>query len=516
MSGDSVPELRVIFGKRRDRGIIAGRTVGQAAFIALAIGLLIIFVRSFRSGPHPLWWWLVAAVFTAPIGFIRFGGRAISEVAPAAIANAVVGLTGQREYRNGVHRRLASDTANTPRTEPRLPGPLAKVEILGFTVGDSDVDGGEVGVAFDRADGSVVVVMEVTGQTYPLLDTVLANSYAVGFQRLLDALSARQNPIVAIQCLERIIPDLGEEAAREWNRRGGRGSEFSQNANESLLASEAGRGIVHESYIAIRINPGKARRLVRESGRGDLGKASVAFRFGAGVRSDLEAAGVKVVGWLPPRGLSAVLRSAFDPSADAMVARRGGGAGDSAGGDGGLPSGVSPATAGPMTGRPARTYYDHNNQVSRTWWIEEFPRAASGVIVGFMQPLLLNVPCRHTVSILLEPLDSRAAARRIEEAVSTQDAAKKINQRIGRRSTRAAEREVHDTDRNEAALVEGFANFHVKVVVTVTAGSVPELEDASAQIEAALNGSNMEGSVWTVETDQAFYIGALPLARGIS
>ncbi len=510
---DAVDELRVVFGKRRDRGIIAGRTVGQAVFIGGAVYLLIFFVRSLRSGPHPNWWFLAAAVLTAPIGFIRIGGRAISDVAPAAIANVVVGLTGQRQYRNGVHRRLPTDTADTPRTEPRLPGPLSKVEFLGFPVSD---DGSEVGAAFDRSDGSVVVVMEVTGQTYPLLDTALANAYDVGFQRLLDALAARQNPIVAIQCLERVIPDLGEEAAREWNRRGGHGSSFSQYTNESLLASEAGRGIVHESYVAIRINPGKARRLVRESGGGDLGKASVAFRYGGAVQADLEAAGVDVVGWLPPRGMAEVVRDAFDPSSAAMVARRGGGQGDSAGGDYGLPSGVSPSTAGPMTGRPARTYYAHNDHVSRTWWVEEFPRASTGVIVGFMQPLLLNVPCRHTVSILLEPLDSRTAARRIDEALSTQDSKDKVNQKIGRRRTRADARERHDTDRNEAALVEGYANFHVKVVVTLTARTVAELEDGSAQIEAALNASNMEGAVWSVETDQAFYIGALPLARGIS
>jgi len=130
--------------------------------------------------------------------------------------------------------------------------------------------------------------------------------------------------------------------------------------------------------------------------------------------------------------------------------------------------------------------------------------------------LLLNVPCRHTVSILLEPLDSRTAARRIDEALSTQDGKDKVNQKIGRRRTRADARERHDTDRNEAALVEGYANFHVKVVVTLTARTVAELEDGSAQIEAALNASNMEGAVWSVETDQAFYIGALPLARGIS
>jgi hypothetical protein len=65
-------------------------------------------------------------------------------------------------------------------------------------------------------------------------------------------------------------------------------------------------------------------------------------------------------------------------------------------------------------------------------------------------------------------------------------------------------------------LVEGYANYRPAVVVTATAGTVRELETISADIEAALNGCSMEGQVWHVETDQAFYMGALPLARGLA
>ena len=65
-----------------------------------------------------------------------------------------------------------------------------------------------------------------------------------------------------------------------------------------------------------------------------------------------------------------------------MVSRRGGGSGDTAGGDAGLPSGVSPAAAEAMNQRPARSYLAHNDRVSRTWWVEEFPRSRHGVPAG--------------------------------------------------------------------------------------------------------------------------------------
>jgi hypothetical protein len=199
-----------------------------------------------------------------------------------------------------------------------------------------------------------------------------------------------------------------------------------------------------------------------------------------------------------------------------MVSRRGGGAGDTVGGDTGLPSGVSPAAAEPMNQRPARSYLAHNDQVSRTWWVEEFPRSRHGVPAGFLQPLLLEVPHRHTVSILLQPLNYRAAQRRITEAASTQEAQRDLDRKMKRRRSRQAEREETDLDRNEMDLVEGYANYRPAVVVTATAGTVRELETISADIEAALNGCSMEGQVWHVETDQAFYMGALPLARGLA
>jgi len=508
-----VSEIRVVFGKRRDPGIILGRTIPQAFFLVVALAFGVFFFRSVSAGDGPRWALLVAGLLIAPVGFIRINGRGIADVGPALVADWALRVAGQREYRGGPHRRTALDSATTPRTQPRLPGSLSALEILGFEVGENR---GEIGVIFDRADGTVTVVLQVVGETFPLLDTAQANAHVLGFQRLQDGLAQRATPVVGIQCMERVIPDLGEEVQREWHRRGRMGSAFSRAANERVLASEAGRGIVHESLIGIRIDPAKARAQVREYGGGDEGRAALAFRYGSRLERDLTGAGIEVIGWLPPRGIAARIRSAFDPSSDAMVSRRGGGAGDTVGGDAGLPSGVSPAAAEPMNQRPARSYLAHNDQVSRTWWVEEFPRSRHGVPAGFLQPLLLEVPHRYTVSILLQPLNYRAAQRRITEAASTQEAQRDLDRKMKRRRSRQAEREETDLDRNEMDLVEGYANYRPAVVVTATAGTVRELETISADIEAALNGCSMEGQVWHVETDQAFYMGALPLARGLA
>lgn len=503
-------EIRVMFSKRKDPGLVAGRTIPQLIFVLIALVLLVLFVRSIPTGAH--WWQLVAALVVAPIGFIRLFGRGLADIGPSLAMDTLFRLARQREYRGGPHRRTAADTALTPKRQPRLPGTLEAVEFQGFDVGSQ----GTVGVVFDRVDGSVTVVLEVVGSTFPLLDSTQADAYVVGFQRLLDGLAHGESPIVGIQTLSRVAPDLGEEAAREWRRRGGMGSRFGRQINEELLRSEAGRGIVHQDYVAIRVDPARARGQVKEYGGGDVGRAALAFRYGARIERDLQAAGVKVVGWLPPRGIAAVIRSAFDPASEAMVARRGGGVGDSGGGDGGLASGVSPVAIEPAAFIPTRRTLIHNDHFSRSWWVAEFPRSRHGVPAGFLQPLLLEVPWRHTVSLLLEPLDRRAADRRITQQASTQQAKREINHKLRRRRTRSDEREEADLDRNEVDLVEGFANFRMSLVVTVTAPSIKELEMVAADLEAAMNGCSMEAQPWYIETDQMFVTGALPLARGIS
>lgn len=498
-----------MFSKRKDPGLVAGRTIPQLAFLLVAVVLLVLFVRSIPTGIR--WWPLVAAAVVAPIGFIRIFGRGLADIGPSLVMDSLFRAARQREYRGGPHRRTRADTALTPKTQPRLPGTLGAVEFHGFDAGS-----GTVGVVFDRIDGTVTVVLEVVGSTFPLLDSSQADAYVLGFQRLLDGLAHGESPIVGIQTLSRVAPDLGEEAAREWRRRGGMGSRFARQINEELLRSEVGRGIVHQDYVAIRVDPARARGQVKEYGGGDTGKAALAFRYGARIERDLEAAGVKVIGWLPPRGIAAVIRSAFDPSSEPMVARRGGGLGDSGGGDEGLPSGVSPVAIEPAALIPTRKTLIHNDQFSRSWWVEQFPRSRQGVPAGFLQPLLLEVPWRHTVSLLLEPLDRRAADRRITQQASTQQAKREINRKLRRRRTRSDEREEADLDRNEVDLVEGFANFRLSLVVTVTAPSIKELEMVAADLEAAMNGCSMEAVGWYIETDQMFFTGALPLARGIS
>jgi hypothetical protein len=333
---------------------------------------------------------------------------------------------------------------------------------------------------------------------------------------LLDALARGNAPVASLQILHRVIPDQGDEVWREARRRGGVGGRFARQAYQALLQAHADGGLRHESYVVLRIDPSRDTGSVKEFGGGRQAAAALAVQWVTTVRRQLRASGVQVTGWLPPRGVAAVIRSAYDPASDQMIKRRGGGGGDTSGGDDGLPSGVDPAVAGPMYGRRAMSYYAHNDHVTRVWWIQQWPRSQKGAPVGFLQPLLLGLPHRHTVSLLFRPVPYRKAARQTSTASSSVETRQHLNSKIGRRPKKTDDRELADIDRRENETVDGYATFSIAGFVSVTAPGREHLEAVSADTESAINECNLEAQRWILETDQAFAMAALPLARGLA
>ena len=322
--------------------------------------------------------------------------------------------------------------------------------------------------------------------------------------------------MVSLQILHRVIPDQGDEVWREARRRGGVGGRFARQAYQALLEAHADGGLRHESYVVLRIDPSRDTGSVKEFGGGRQAAAALAVQWVTTVRRQLRACGVQVTGWLPPRGVAAVIRSAFDPASDQMVKRRGGGGGDTGGGDQGLPSGVDPSAAGPMYARRAMSYYAHNDHVTRVWWIQQWPRSTAGAPAGFLQPLLLGLPHRHTVSLLFRPVPYRKAARQTNTASSSVETRQHLNEKIGRRRKKTDDRELADINRREDETVDGYATFSVGGFVSVTAPGREHLEAVSADTESAINECNLEAQRWILETDQAFAMAALPLARGLA
>ena len=502
-------ELRVVFSRSRAEGVLWGMSVPQLLLAVLALFMVVAAV----SG-RPGWgWWLLAAgvlVVADPrptegtfAGRFRAGAGGGGSDADVQVAR----FPG----RPGAPRRRVDDGFDLG--QPMLPGALSRLRFGSYRVSP---DGPPVCVITDTADGTVTVVLAVVGAGGALTDTVTANAQATAFGSMLDALARGNAPVVSLQILHRVIPDQGDEVWREARRRGGVGGRFARQAYQALLEAHADGGLRHESYVVLRIDPSRDTGSVKEFGGGRQAAAALAVQWVTTVRRQLRACGVQVTGWLPPRGVAAVIRSAFDPASDQMVKRRGGGGGDTSGGDDGLPSGVDPSAAGPMYARRAMSYYAHNDHVTRVWWIQQWPRSTAGAPAGFLQPLLLGLPHRHTVSLLFRPVPYRKAARQTNTASSSVETRQHLNEKIGRRRKKTDDRELADINRREDETVDGYATFSVGGFVSVTAPGREHLEAVSADTESAINECNLEAQRWILETDQAFAMAALPLARGLA
>lgn len=501
---------RVVFSKAR-QGVIWGLSFSQIGVLAAA---LIMALLAMQGGPL---WWIPVTGMVLLIGLVaaRYRGRPLADLGPALAAEGLARLLGLHIYRGGPVRTRTAPTDKpdkTPNGGERLvlPGSLGQLLIESYDVGDGRPP---IAVVRDTADGTISAVLAVVGSGLLGAEDGGVEDKSEAFMRALNSLARGASPVVCVQLMHGVIPDEGDEVWRQL-RRANINVRQAGPAYVGLLEGAAGSGIQHVSYVTVRLDPSRDKARLREYGGGPAAEMAIAVEAVAGLERDLRAAGVIVTGWLPARAVAAAIRSAFDPASDRMINRRGGGTGDSEGGDRGLPSGVDPAAAGPMYAERAMTYYAHNDHRSRVWWIQQWPRSRQGVPVGFLQPLLLSLPYRHTVTLLFRPVAYRKAQRKVNRDVSSSDARRFLSFKVKGRVSREDQREAQDIDRRERELVEGHAAYEVSGMVSVTARGVDQLEAITPDVESALNECSLEAQRWIIETDQAFACAALPLARG--
>jgi Putative type VII ESX secretion system translocon, EccE len=333
---------------------------------------------------------------------------------------------------------------------------------------------------------------------------------------MLDALCRDDSPLARLQILERTVPDSGNALHRDLAAHGDpHAPAAARAAYEQVIAAPSAFAQRHEAYLAVTLDPrrGSARERIASHGGGDQGAAATLFQLLAQIGAGLADAGVEVDGWLPPRGLAAVLRSAFDPQSTAAVDRRGGGPGDDPGGDTGLPSGVDPRAV-VMYGQPAFDHYRTDSAYHRTYWVLEWPRVE--VPAAFLQPLLLNSRYRRAVSLVMEPVTARRAVRDIDIADSHLAGERRWRAKIGRRERHRDTVEATANARRERELVAGYGTYRLTGLVAVTAGTLPELDLACGDVLSLAAQSRLECAPLVHQQDQAFFAAALPLARSLT
>ena len=498
MSVSTVPMVRM--GPRESRGFVLGLRIPQVVLILMGVGSL---AGGLAAGSQ---WSVLGVAGTATfvaMALLPVRGRQLDEYVPVLFNLIVQQWNGEDVFRGGVFR----EDRQGPRL--RLPGTLAHLDILEFDAGDGEL----IGVVKDPRAGTYTAVLECRGLTFPLLDSATKARYIAGFGQMLAATCTGTTVIKRLQLLERTEPDTGESLARDYSTHGVRDGGFADQSYRQLVSSIRQVQQTHESYVVIVVSASKADREIRQAGGGEAGAAAVVYREAQRVKDGLKEAGVEVLGLCSPRGLGEVIRNAYDPATRAVRSRRGGGQGDDQGGDPGLPSGVAPSAAGPMRAENHWGHYRTDSAFHRAWWAAELPR--SEVPAGFLWPLLLTTSCRRAVSLVFEPVSPQAAQRKINMRSADVISEQTIRDGMKRRTTRRARVEAQDLERREDELVSGHAMPRVIVLLSTSAPTLEELEDASHEIERLAQQASLDVVRLYGEHDQGFGAAALPLGQGL-
>ncbi len=147
-----------------------------------------------------------------------------------------------------------------------------------------------------------------------------------------------------------------------------------------------------------------------------------------------------------------------------------------------------------------------------TYWIAEWPRIP--VTSDFLRPLLLQSSLRASIAVTMEPISPSAAVREVEQAKTAEFADSELRRRGGFMMSARRRREQQVLARRETELADGHAQYRFSGYVTVTAGSLEELEEACHEMEQTAGQSLLEIRRMFGEQEIAFTY-TLPLARGL-
>lgn len=136
------------------------------------------------------------------------------------------------------------------------------------------------------------------------------------------------------------------------------------------------------------------------------------------------------------------------------------------------------------------------------------------VTADWLGPLLTVDDATRTVTIVLEPVPLAAAAHDANRQLTSIEADHEQKERHGFRLTARERRRQADVESRERELAEGHPLFRHVGIVTVTAGSVDELDDACNRVEQAAAQSLVDLRPLAARQTEG-WVASLPLGRSV-
>ncbi len=448
---------RYRFGPRERGGSLVGWRPGQ--IVTVAVGLLF-GVLVLRAAPN-------AAGVAAAVGVLILYG--------AAATVPVAGRTGDEWLPVAV----CWAARRTRAPGGRGLGALRGVRLL--RAGWQDM-----GVVHDRTARTLTAAVSLRGRSFALLGPDEQDRRVGAWSSLLASLAREGSPVHRVQWVAASFPDDGRGVHAYLAAEAAADAASSCTASyEALLADMDAHACAHDVVLALQ---------VRQTKSVEAGCAVLAREMGSLVRL-LADADVQVESVLSAEDLAYQLLRTYEPG--------GGGAGR----DG-------EATAEdpwPMAMEESWASVRVDGMVHATFWVAEWPRVE--VRSDFLAPLLLG-SARSTLAVVMEPLGSDAAVRKVEASRTADLADSELRRRGGFVSTARHARESEVLARREAELAEGHASFRYAGFVTISAEDETDLATACDAVQHAAGQSRL--ALRRLYGDQASaYTCTLPLCRGL-
>jgi hypothetical protein len=462
MSGPGGARYR--FGPRERGGSLAGWRPGQ--ILTVAVGL-IFGVLLLRGEPN------VEGVAAAVGVLVLYGamatvpvaGRTGDEWLPVAVC-----WTARRTRASG------GGGGGSQGGGGRGMGALRGVRLLRAQWQD-------MGVVHDRAARTLTAALSLRGRSFALLGPDEQDRRVGAWASVLASLAREGSPVHRVQWVAASFPDDGRgvHAYRTAEAVVGAGSACTA-SYDALLADMDSHACAHDVVLALQV------RLTRSV---EVGCAALAREMGSLVRL-LGDADVQVEGVLNAEDLARQLLRTYEP--DAAI--------------------TAEATAEdpwPMAMRESWSTVRVDGMVHATFWVAEWPRIE--VRSDFLAPLLLG-SARSTFSVVMAPLGSDAAVRKVEASRTADLADSELRRRGGFVSTARHARESEVLARREAELAEGHASFRYSGFVTISAANDEDLALSCDAVQHTAGQSRL--ALRRLYGDQASaYTCTLPLCRGL-
>ncbi|MFI9332937.1 SCO6880 family protein [Kitasatospora sp. NPDC052868] len=491
-------------GWQSERAGFIGNLSG-AGFVLVALACVVSLVPITRHSWSAAVVALPVAALLLLLAYGRVMGLSAQEWIVLAVRHQIAVATKRNTFISGA---FAPSTADG-RQPMDLPGTLARLRILDAP----DGLGGQVGIAHDPVDGTYTLVARISYSGLGLVDTERANNRVRAWGAFLRSHCKEDSSIIRLQIHQRSLPDDGA-ALREWTER-----HISPDAPAAAvqtladLMSVAGpAATVRETYLSITLSSSRARMAIRSAGGGQVGAAAVLMREWHAMGSSIASAGLQVTELLTPRTLAGVIRTAYDPDAQLMLAARAAAA--SRPGWKGTPAGVDPALAGPSAAETSWTRYRHDGAWTVTYKVHGLPK--SEVYATFLQPLLRpRTNARRSLSLVYEPIAPARARRELAREKTRRQATRTLRRKAGRDESEDQLLEAQTAHAQDVARAQGQGVVRTIALISVTVTDLDQLESACADLQADASEAGLDIKRSWGTQDDAFAAGALPLGRGL-